>query len=56
MFAAAHGHLAAAADLKNAILALVEHLKQAFDLALHAGHLDYRQAGLGWRVVRHVAR
>jgi len=40
VMAASHRQLATAADLQNALLTLVEHLDQPFDLALHAGHLD----------------
>ncbi len=43
--AAAHGHLAAAADFEDAAFVFAKHLDESFDLAFDAGHLDHQRLG-----------
>ncbi len=45
MVAAAHYHAASARNLEHAIFVLVQHLQQAFNLALAAGDFDHERTG-----------
>src|SRR5580692_12280630 len=42
---AAHGHLATAADFKNAAIVLAQDFDETFNLAFHAGHFYHQRLG-----------
>jgi hypothetical protein len=43
VMAAAHGHLAAAADFQNFLAPSFKNLDEPFDLAFHAGQLNHQR-------------